>query len=321
MRAATWDDVLAWGDAFTCYSSALAVWLAADDAAWATTLSSDLHLALSEEGDGLFGFAHFGPGFAATIGLTRRGADAADEAAASIRAELEAHGTVIVTGDGFQLPWHVAHGRQHVPHWFALVAGDDGPEVLDPFEYRTELGMQRATRLPVSWTQLAGIIAALPGDDPVLALREAFALGLDDRPLSSQRFSWLARSAGGPGSPVPGAATGPAALRRLAAHFREHGADAGAYRQADDLWAIARHRAFFARWAEARAPTAAWTDWVTDHVAGLAARWQHVPPLLMQARLSVGAGRRPSASLPEVLGELADRESAAAADRPGEQPA
>ena len=42
-------------------------------------------------------------------------------------------GRVIVAGDGFNLPWHVAHGRRHVPHWFVLAATGERPEVVDPF--------------------------------------------------------------------------------------------------------------------------------------------------------------------------------------------
>ncbi len=316
MRTGYWEELAACGEAFTCYSAALAAWTATDDADWPATLGAGLYLVLTEEGGGLFGFSHFPPGLGRTLGLARRGSDDAGAAMAALREELKARGRVIVSGDGFRLPWHVACGRRHVPHWFTLVGSPDAPALVDPFECRTELGWQRPTRRSLSWEELPDLVAGLPGDDPVLTLREAFALGADDRPLPGRRIAWL--SAGAPGDPPRPAhgTAGPDALRRLSRHFREHGAHADAYRQADDLWSVARHRAFFARQAGAAARDPARAGWVADHLAPLVARWAHVAPLLMQARLGVQAGRAPSSSLPEALLELAERESVAAACRP-----
>jgi hypothetical protein len=104
-------------------------------------------------------------------------------------------------------------------------------------------------------------------------------------------------------------------VRRLARHFREQGQRSESYRQADDLWSVGRHRAFVVRRAEALAADtggAGVSAWTAEHGAPLAARWTHVAPLLMQARLAIDAGRAPSQSLAEALEELADRESAAA---------
>lgn len=308
MRTAYWDELVACSELFTCYSSALSVWTAVDDPVWPATLRTGLHLVVSEEDDGLFGFSLLPPGLGPALGLARRGADDADTAVAAIAGELEARGRVVVTGDGFHLPWHVARGRRHVPHWFTIVAGPDGPELADPFDCRTELGWQRPARQPLALGELAEVAEGLPGDDRVLALREAFALGADDRPLAAHRFGWLAGGQPGAGAPVAGVA-GPAALRRLARHFQQHGDRADAYRQADDLWSVARHRAFFAHQAAIAAEDPASQQWVTEHLAPLAARWGHVAPLLMQARLGVQAGRAPSSSLPDVLLELADREA------------
>ncbi len=313
MRTGYWDELAACGDTFTCYSAALAAWTATGDAAWAATLRSGLHLVLTEEGGGLFGFSHFPPGLAATLGLKRRGSDDAAGAVGAIRAELQTHGRVIISGDGFRLPWHVACGRRHVPHWFTLVADPGGAALVDPFECRTELGWQRPTRRALPWEELESVVVGLPGDDPVLTLREAFALGDDDRPLPGQRSAWLSAGArtGAASRPALGTA-GPEALRRLARHFRENGSRPDAYRQADDLWSVARHRAFFAR----QAGDPSWAGWVAEHLVPLAARWAHIAPLLMQARLGVEAGRSPSSSLPEALVELAERESLAAACGP-----
>jgi hypothetical protein len=297
MRPEAWDDLVAAGGRFTCYSSALAAWVAAGGGDWACAVDAGLHLVVTEEPAGRFGFAHLPASLAADLGLVRCAATDPEDALSGVRAALERDGRAIVAGDGHHLPWHVAHDRRHVPHWFTLVAADGGAEVVDPFECRTELGWQRPTRRTMTWAEVAGLLEGLPGDDPVLALREAFALGADARPLPPGRFAWLsAAPVDGPGRPPEGP-SGPDAVRRLERHFREAGHEEAAYEQADDLWSIARHRAF----AAARAP-------VLDP---LAARWAHVAPLLMQARLSVTAGRAPSGSLPDTLGALAELEQAA----------
>lgn len=308
MNADDWDELAGWGATFTCYSSALAAWLAAGGRPWQAPLDTALHLVLTEEDDDLFGFAHFPPGLAVALGLERRGSDDAEEAVAAIRRELEAGTPVIVHGDGMHLPWHVAHGRRHVPHWFTLRPCPDGPELIDPFDCQTELGRQRPNRQFLGWDELPAILEGLPGGDAVLALREAFALGEDDRPLAHHRYGWhVAAPVAGERRPPQGLA-GPDALRRLARHFREKGDQAWAYRQADDLWSVARHRSLAARRAAADSAGAILPG---DEFAALAARWNHIAPLLMQARLGVQAGRAPSASLPDTLEQIAVLETVA----------
>lgn len=297
-----WDELVAESDAFTCYSAALGTWLSLEDPDWAARIDSGLHLAITDERDGLFGFSHFPGRVAADLGLVLRGTDDQDEALTAVERELELHGRVVVAGDGFRLPWHVAFGRRHVPHWFTVC----GDEILDPFAARSELGVQRQERRRVSRGELAGLLGAVPRHDPVLELREAFGLGIDARPLPDGAIAWLSRADG----PVPtGAfdAEGPHALRTLATHFRARGTEPAAYRQVDDIWSIARHRAFMARRAAADG-----SRFAEQHAVPLATLWGHVAPLLLQARLAVEAGRSPSGSVSAKLDELADREAAAA---------
>jgi hypothetical protein len=315
MTADRWTALTEFAGTFTCYSSALGAWAAVDDPAWPAVVDSGLHLVLSEEPDGLFGFSHFPPGQPARERLRRMGTDDRESAVAALREELGRSGRVIVAGDGFHLPWHVACGRRHVPHWFTLVAEGEDLVVQDPFECRVDLGWQRPNRRGITPDELPGLLEGLPAGDPVLALREAFALGDDARPLPWRRFGWLVL-AEQPASPRhPRGVAGPDAVRRLARHFREQGQRSESYRQADDLWSVGRHRAFVVRRAEALAADtggAGVSAWTAEHGAPLAARWTHVAPLLMQARLAIDAGRAPSQSLAEALEELADRESAAA---------
>jgi hypothetical protein len=302
-----WQGLTDYSEAFTCYSAAVAAWVAAADASWARTVDPGLWLALTEEDDGLFGFGHFPPALRPYLGLVRTGSDDPQQAVEGILAELARSGRVIVAGDGFNLPWHVAYGRVHVPHWFVLT---EGPEVVDPFACRNELGVQVANRQEIDEDDLATLGVALPGDDPVLRLRESLALG-DVTPPRVDRYQWLVSDEVGDTRPPQGP-IGPDAVRRLARHFRERGQSLDAYRQADDMWSIARHRAFLVRHAAERGAD----EWVEEHGAPLARRWGHIAPLVMQATLALGAGRAASASVQDTLEELADREAAAAAAFP-----
>ncbi len=309
-----WEGLKAFSETYTCYSSAVATWVAHDRTDWPSAVNPGLALSVLDAGDGLFGFAHFPPGLRSELGLVRVGLDGpGTEALGGVLDELERSGRVIVAGDGFRLPWHVAHGRRHVPHWYVLAGQPDRLEAIDPFACRNELGLQAATRTPVARDDLGELLVGLPGDDPVLELRERLALG-DECPVPSGACQWFVRGEA-TDSREPAGVEGPEGVLTLARFFAEHGQDLSAYRQADDIWSIARHRAFLARHAAALAEDAdrcALAEWGREHGEALAKRWSHMAPLLMQATLALGAGRTASASVPETLGELAGREHAAA---------
>ncbi len=313
-----WPQLTELSDVYTCYSSAVAAWAAYSHPSWESLVNPGLWLVVKPAEDMLFGFGHFRPGLRAALGLARAGSDDADEAVAGILAELESAGRVIVAGDGYRLPWHVAFERRHVPHWFVLSADDPEPVVADPFACRNDLGWQQPARVPIATGDLPQLVAALPVGDPVFALRESFALG-DEGGSPVQRFHWLEHSATISASRAPEGAVGVDAIRLLAQHFRDNGQEPDAYRQADDIWSIGRHRAFLARYAHQiaeRDEDAALRQWVDEHANSLARRWSHLAPLLMQATLALGAGRSATSSVPDALDELAERESVAAAAFP-----
>ena len=311
-RDTLWESLTAFSETYTCYSSAVATWAAHDRADWPSAVNPGLTLTVLDAGEGLFGFAHFPPRLRPRLGLVRTGVEGpGTDAVDGVLAELERSGRVIVAGDGFRLPWHVAHGRRHVPHWYVLSGTAEQLEAIDPFACRNELGVQRAARVPLARAELAELLVGLPGDDPVLALRERFALG-DDRDPPSGGCQWFVAGAV-TDSRAPAGAEGPAAALALARHFREHGQDPDAYRQMDDIWSIARHRAFLARHATAvaaRTADEALAAWVREHGETLAKRWGHMAPLLMQATLALDAGRAASTSVPDMLEDLAGREQA-----------
>jgi hypothetical protein len=311
-----WERLTSFSDTYTCYSAAVATWVACEHDDWSRVVDPGLWLTVGERPDGLFAFAHFPPGLRAGLGLVRTGMDgAAPDAVAAVLQELGRSGRVIVAGDGFQLPWHVAFKRRHVPHWYVVLDAPEGPTVLDPFACRNELGLQEASRRVVGEDELEQLITGLPGDDPVLALREALALG-DDAGLPARlRYQWYVRGAVGE-QRAPAGAHGPDAVLLLASHFRADGQEPSAYGQADDLWSIARHRAFLCRYAQQRASTdgnEALANWVGEHAAPLAKKWGHIAPLVMQASLALSAGRAASASVPDTLEQLAELERSAAA--------
>jgi hypothetical protein len=317
--AGRWQDLVDYSEAYTCYSSALAAWVALERSDWRRVVNAGLRLTLVDAGNGLFGFSHFSPRLRNELGLVRSASDDAGEAVAAILGELEQSGRVIVAGDGFRLPWHVAAERRHVPHWFVLAGSPAAPLVVDPFACRNELGLQEASLTRIEPQALATLALAHPARDPVVALREAFALGDDTRPAEHGRFQWLARSPAE--TRAPAGPAGPDAVRRLARHFREHGRRPDAYRQADDIWSVARHRAFLARYATLVAADSdeRLRSWVGDHASPLARRWSHMAPLLMQATLALSAGREPSSSVGDTLEELAGLEDAAAEAFPADE--
>lgn len=315
---ALWQGLIEYSESYTCYSAALAAWTAFDLPSWREVVNTGLMLDMVEADGGLFGFVHFPRGVEARLQLRRTGSDDAAEAVVGILAELESAGRVIVAGDGNALPWHVAFGRRHVPHWFVLAGTAEQPVAVDPFAARNDLGLQEATLQAVDPATLTTLALAHPGGDDVVALREAFALGRDGRWVEPRRFQWFVQ--GESDERAPNGASGPAAIRRLARHFREHGEEAGAYRQVDDIWSVARHRAFLTRLAAEHSALSGGpvADWVETHLEPLAKRWSHMAPLLLQAVLAIGGGRPTTGSVATTLDELAEREQAAADDCPSE---
>jgi hypothetical protein len=318
--AQRWESLTRYSDTFTCYSAAVAGWSAALDEDWARIVNPGLWLTITEAPEGLLGFAYWPADLRSRLGWVRSGADDPQLAVEGVLAEVERHGRVVVAGDGFNLPWHVAHGRQHVPHWYVLAGTPAELLMIDPFACRNELGVQTAAREPVRRDRLSGLLPALPDEDPVYRLREVLALGDDTGPRDGRRYQWFNHA------PVdnwvrPEGAHGPDAIRRLATHFRERGQDLAAYAQADDIWSIGRHRAFLCHYAQAvaeRTGDATIAHWVHEHAAPLARRWGHIAPLMLQASLTLQAGRDASGSVAQVLEELADREHGAAQALPTE---
>ncbi|WP_433113695.1 hypothetical protein [Micromonospora sp. CA-246542] len=291
-----------WADQLSCYTAALGSWLAIRRPDWwRPLLAGGPVLRVTPVPGDLLRFDHHTRPPAPTLGLRLRTAADWNTARHLIADEASRQRAVIVAGDTFRLPWQRTYGTAHAPHWFLLRPDVGGRwTVEDPLRMMTTSGRQEPVLVEVEERDLAGICRALPAGNPVAELREQAALGVTDVRLGSA-YRWLTYDADGtsevPQTPVAGSDAG-AALRLLARMFREHGAQATAYRQADDLWQASRQRELAARMLGGR-----WT--------GIAEIWRRLPPLLLHGRLAAEhtAGLRAPGHLADVLEQLAQAEA------------
>jgi hypothetical protein len=318
----------AWGEKLTCYTAALAGWLAAEGQTWwRPLLAGGPVLRIEPAGDGLHKFAHHWRAPAPSLGLALSVAQSWAEAGPALDDLLTRHGRVVIAGDGFRLPWQRAWRRRHVPHWFLLRRTDDGRlRVDDPLTLVNELGRQDSASVVLRREQLPEACRALPPGSVVFSLREAAALGLDD-PVIGPSYRWLSPVRVGDSRRLPPqsaelARSDPTvtALHDLAAAFAAEGTMPSAYRQVDDLWQALRQRelATAALAVErVRRPCPAdmpdprgWTDAV--------AAWRRLLVLLFHARLAAESGQlggRAAAVVARAFEQLAGIEDRLASER------
>lgn len=287
------EVLLEWSERFTCYTSALSVWLAHRQREWwRPLLSSGPYLGVCRAG-ALWQFHHSPEPWAPAFGLVARGCDDPDEARAAVDA-VRTVWPVIVAGDVYHLPWQQGHHRWHAPHWFVLPTLDGvRRELVDPLSLTTKRGRQDPFQGPIPAAPFAEWAQALPGGNAVHDLRELSVLGSEPSYLGF-RYRWL-EPVTSEHEPVRGPAgsggrlEGPDACHALADHFTDHGDNPAAYVQVEDMWQAVRQREFVVAAAEADpdllAPSA-----LSHWRAGLE-QWRRIPGLLLHARLSADAQR------------------------------
>src|ERR1700760_1825204 len=325
------------GSVLSCFTGAIAqvIWREGRD--WLDTLGETIALRIRPAGE-LFAFSHHQPSLRGLFPVPpeRTGTDKVTEALDGIATQLRATGHVIVAGDAANLPWSTAFRQRHAPHWFVVDGRVDGGwHVTDPFRALDEHGKQRP------W---AGVIpdAAFPGTlraadlTPEQALREQYAFGDRGPEPPAARYQYFtaagrlgggaarpagggdsaggrgARAARGRGPPGPpevvdpadGWLTGPAAVRALYQHFASTDGP-GAFRQADDLWVVARHRELRHRALRQRLGS---EDARVRAAAVAASAWAQVPMTMRFAAESARRGRRRTSALLAALGAAGQAE-------------
>jgi hypothetical protein len=304
-----------WGPALTCYTSALGVYLAADDNRWWRLLAGGgPYLSVSRGPAGLLQFQHHPSPPALLLGLRARGADDWGAAWAGISDELDAVGRVIVAADGWHVPWLTAHGRKHGPHWFVLARHDGGYVVDDPLDHVDDRGRQFPVRVHLDEADLRRCCRALADPPPHLVLREEATLGSSASAFGSA-YRWLVAGERVLGKPEAPARHG---ALELADWFERGAAGLDSYRQADDIWQALRQRELLVRVLEIEGrlgelvglpPPEPWQR-VTE-------LWRRLPPLLVHAQLLARTGARPDTAkaLVDTLRAIAEAESHLASGR------
>ncbi|WP_051854748.1 hypothetical protein [Streptomyces sp. NRRL B-1347] len=275
-----------WSEALTCYSAALAAWLAVRERHWWRPLLAGGPVLGVSAADDLFLFQHHARPLLPDLGLVVRWSDRWRMALDAQREQLARHGAVVVCGDARRLPWQRAHGQRHGPHWFTLLHSPDGIVVEDALGMTTESGQQRPHRVPVDAVRLEEWSRALPGaGDPVHWLRERSIAGTSWVGRGA-RYRWLEVGTPPPTDVPLRPLTGAAAVHALAERVRADGARA-LHRQADDLWQALRQRELLlaaARQDGELLDEAARTHW--ERATGL---WRRLPRIMLRSRLRADA--------------------------------
>ena len=284
MRQSPPVDLSNWASTFSCYTAALAVWLAVRRKDWwRPLLAGTPTLVIRPATDGLMRFEHHPRPPLEMLGLQVRYSDDWPAACAGLHTELAERGAVIICGDTYRLPWQRGYRRRHAPHWFTVLRHGADLLVDDPLEMRTEDGPQAPYRAAITPGALAEWSAGPVRYRPAQRLRELSAAGAEPLGIGA-RYRWM--SAGTPlaaGEAGTEALTGPASIRALAEHCRRHGLEVLATEQSDDLWQALRQRELFL--AAARHDPDLVAPDVRAHWRAAIEVWRRVPPVLFHTRL------------------------------------
>ncbi|WFE41161.1 hypothetical protein [Micromonospora sp. WMMD998] len=217
-------------------------------------------------------------------------------ARAELADQLAEHGSVVVVGNAFHLPWSPHHRSQPVTHWFLLRGRHDGGwRVSDRFAALMPGGEQQPFE---GWLDDAGLRAAmtpLGWLDPPRWNRDVHALGAPADVGDPERYRWLRPTGNEPSLHSDGPATWPGrwltdpstVLTALRDRFLVD--EQALHWHADDLWAAARHHGH--RLARRGDPP-------------LAAQWAQVPKALRFAADSARRGRRRTGVVAEAFDRL-----------------
>jgi hypothetical protein len=337
------------GDLLSCYTTSIATYLAhaGIDPDFALGIQFFIAIRFCSEDPPTCAFLHYHTpliGAAPThrAALRRRWTCSLGEARAAIAAECRRTGMAIVSSDAYRLPWTTAYRARHAPHWF-IVDGERGPDrllhVSDRFEYVDEIGVQTPYEGLVAFETLRGQCDARPSP-PALRFRSVWAFGQEDcgPPAPVDAIEWFEtesparaealtpqvllnflavaceRYAGDfRRADLSGWMVGAEAIMTFAEWTRRHLCDPRLYVVSDDLWVIARNRAYFAVALDRVGSLASRPD--LKRVASaireeLVPAWFAIPRVLRYNAACLDRGRPPRQIVVELLQDVAQREAA-----------
>ncbi|GGP78747.1 hypothetical protein [Saccharothrix coeruleofusca] len=292
------------GALLSCYTAAVAeaLWRRGGD--WAAAIGLGSVLAIRPEGE-LFAFRHHSTSLRPLLApdLHRTGADDASGLLTGLSRAYERHGWVIAIADVHNLPWSTGRGRRHAPHWCVVDGRDEGRwHITDRFTMRDAGGEQPPWEGWISDEHLPAVLATAPGS-PEQRLRDRFPFGDEEPEPVRSRYQWFATGGHADLRPRGEWLCGAAALRRLAGHYAERGADPAAYRQTEDLWVTARHRRLRQVVLQRDGSPEA------GKARELADTWERVPMMLHYAEESARRGRPKLTALRTALEAVTREES------------
>lgn len=327
------------GDLLSCYTTAIAGYLASAGLDPMAVLAPQWHLGIRGNCPAELEFQHYhtsllGDGACYRLDLAPRRAASAAEAHAAIAEEVRRSGTAIVMADTELLPWLVTYEKSSAPHWLLVdgVRSDGALHVCDRFEWIDDTGQQRASR---HWLDAAGVrtleYRSHLERSRRYRLRERWAFGEEMPPPPAPAgeagsWRWFERTGREHGSQAPdllaeglrlrsfgqlppgaeGELRGGAAIRHLAAVLKPALADPQAYELTNDLWVIGRTRELFLTWLTGgegrRRP---WDASRRRAIEEVVAKWNLVARFMHYNAAVVDRGREPRTSVLELLWELA----------------
>ncbi|MFP3986823.1 hypothetical protein U9R90_04835 [Streptomyces sp. E11-3] len=174
--------------------------------------------------------------------LGYRGSRSWEYATTALEREISLHGQVLACGNTRFLRWSPVYGLADVPHWVLLERAARGRwRLTDHFSALLPQGEQRPYDGTLDDEELRAALTPVGRQEPEYALRDTYALG-EAVPVSSpMEYRWLVREPVTAAHPRRGTwLSEPRAVLSFLAERLGQDADALA-RNADDLWAAARH--------------------------------------------------------------------------------